>query len=159
MTVLIRSRGQRRAAFAVSSIVGIVTLSLGAAALAGAGDKVPSTDPGPYINYCPTQDQVETHFEEFGFDYKPTGVCGEDGHQVSTPSAEESPRSNAEARKQARELLAGAERVPDGDGDPATMELVLSDGTHVMLTIEGDLEYYADMTPAELAEAIYGEEP
>jgi len=126
----------------------------GVTALAGTNGADEGIPPGPRIDFCPTTEQIEAHLEEYGFDYKPTVVCGENGEELgpSEPVDEEAEEAKAELRKS--DLLS-ATRVADNDGDPLTMEIVLKDGTEATIDIDGDPKIFKDMTPAELAEVIY----
>jgi hypothetical protein len=132
-----------------------VAATLGVAAYAvSAGPGSESIDPGPSIDYCPTPEQVEAHFEEYGFDYKPTVPCGENGEEL--PPVEEPPApSEEELFSQEKEAIATATIAPDADGNPLTIELVLADGSKATMFVDGNPKVYKDITPAELAEVLY----
>jgi hypothetical protein len=131
-----------------------VSVVLTASALAIAGDD--SVDEGPSIDYCPTTDQVEAHWEQYGFDYKPTVPCGENGEELESVGTVTT--TDAEAIAEDRALLESARLGEDVDGDPRTMEIVLPDGSGGTVFISTtDPDHYRNMTPSEFAEEIYGE--
>jgi hypothetical protein len=118
---------------------------------------------GPYVDFCPTPEQVESHLAEYGFDYKPTVACTSEGKAVSVAgsradasgaqSAQESDQA-APAREKA--FLKSLRRGRDTDGDPATMEAVGPDGEEVVILIQtGRPQLFEGMTPAEFAEKVY----
>lgn len=61
---------------------------------------------GPYIDFCPSTEQIEAHLEQYGFDYKPTVACAEDGVALpDTGAAEASALTAAEVEAQDRAAL------------------------------------------------------
>jgi hypothetical protein len=128
---------------ALTTVVGV--------SFAASGPDIP---PGPSIDFCPTIEQIEAHLEEYGFDYKPTVPCGENGEELTgrESSAEsESSVSMDQSREDLRQALLTARLAPDEDGDPLTMEIVLEDGSEATVHIFGDASLFEDVTPAELA--------
>lgn len=156
----------RTKALAIATGSAIITFSLVALATAGSGASPREADTqavdqtglpeGPFIDFCPTMEQIDAHLDKYGFDYKPTVPCGENGEELKTSADEQgdlmSEQELNDARKQ--ELLS-ATLAPDKDGSPLTMEMILADGTEAVLFIDGDPEVYKDMTPAEYAELTY----
>jgi hypothetical protein len=130
-----------------------LTTLVGASFAAG-----PDIPRGPSIDFCPTTEQIEAHLEEYGFDYKPTVACGEDGQEFTgTTQAGEAEVSEAARFEQERERLLTAKRGPDVDGDPRTIEIIYSDGTEAGIIVQTDNpEYWDKLTPKELAEHLYG---
>lgn len=151
-------RVPRRAAL-IATGSALVTFAAISVAVAGSG--APSlegvgTPKGPYVDFCPTLEQTEAHLAEYGFDYKPTVVCGEDGKVISSDTGSDDVLTDSEAFAQDKALLKSAKRLPDTDGDPATMEIELPDGSKGVIYINtGDPEHYRDMSPAEFAEEMY----
>lgn len=141
----------------VTLIAGSVAFIAAAGVAAMAGTEASADLPrGPYIDFCPTTEQIEAHLSEFGFDYKPTVPCGEDGKEAPPgPGDEEQPDSEEELFAAEKQTLLTATRAPDKDGDPLTMEIVLADGTRTTIFIMGDPKLFKDMTPTEYAELIY----
>jgi len=143
-----------------------VTLALLGLASAQTASDTASAEPppeGPYVDFCPTAEQVEAHQREYGFDYKPTVACTSKGELVpaeassSDASAEPGGQESDEAAK-AREkaFLESLRRAPDTDGNPATIESVDPDGREVVIIIQtGEPELFKGMTPAEFAEKAY----
>ena len=132
----------------------LLTLAVVGVALAGA----PEVPKGPSIDFCPTTEQIESHLAQYGFDYKPTVSCTEDGVELTGAPAEEQ-LTAAEVEAQDRASLKGASRGPDVDGDPRTMEVVYPDGSGATILISADNpERFKDMTPAEFLELVYGDE-
>lgn len=130
---------------------------LGIAALAqtGGGSQALDVPPGPSIDFCPTTDQIEAHLKEYGFDYKPTVPCGENGEELP-PVADPSDPPNEQALfAKEKKAIATATRAPDADGDPLSIELVLADGSKTTVFVDGDPKLFKDITPAELAEVLY----
>jgi hypothetical protein len=131
----------------------VATLAVIGVAFAGSEESTPK---GPYIEFCPTMDQIEAYLAERGFDYKPTVACGENGQELAPAVNNESdPPSEKELFAAEKQSLLTATRAPDTDGDPLTMEIILADGTKSVIFIQGDPEFYKDMTPAEFAELVY----
>jgi hypothetical protein len=117
--------------------------------------------PGPYIDFCPSQEQAEAHLQQYGFDYKPTVACTSEGEAPvsdASGSADLEDQELSDEQRDANEkaLLMSARRAPDSDGDPATMEATLPDGRQITIFISTDNpERYRGMTPAEFAEEVY----
>lgn len=143
---------------AVAVGTAVVTFVLITMATVGFGAAPQQTElpKGPYIDFCPTHEQIETHLEQYGFDYKPTVACTEDGEELapSNNGGEESV-TEEELFAAEKEALLTATRAPDTDGDPLTMEIVLADGTKTTIYIDGNPEFFKGMTPAEYAKMIY----
>lgn len=120
----------------------------------------PDIPEGPFIDFCPTTEQIEAHLEQYGFDYKPTVACAENGVELPVSSAaEEEPLTAAEVEAHDRAILEGAQRAPEKDGDPTSMEIVFPDGSGGTIHISTDTpELLKDMTPAELVRIMYGDE-
>jgi hypothetical protein len=142
----------RKAMLVLGSACVTVAAGLGLTAYAVSSGQE-ATDPGPIIDYCPTTEQIEVHLAEYGFDYKPTVVCGEDGDKVSDERGETDPADVS--YDTAKQAIRTATRAPDADGDPLTVELVLADGAKKTITIFGDPKFIEGLTPAELAEVLY----
>jgi hypothetical protein len=154
-------------ALAIASGSAVVTAALVMMATAGSGaapQQVGDAQPadqaevpeGPFIDFCPTTEQIEAHLEKYGFDYKPTVACGENGEELE--AGESQPVDVDIEREALREALLTATRAPDTDGDPLTMEVVLADGTEVTIQIFGDPKLFEDMTPANLARGDFPKE-
>ncbi|MEX0755303.1 MAG: hypothetical protein WD556_09365 [Actinomycetota bacterium] len=132
-----------------SAAIASVVIGVASAGSNGTEAGVPE---GPYVDFCPTTEQIEAHLEKYGFDYKPTVPCGEGGQELATDGNTVEPEEEAEEKA----FLESARRAPDTDGDPATMEIKLPDGEEGVIYINTDNpERYKDMTPAEFAEEVY----
>ncbi len=144
-----------RVTLVVVAIAGGLALA-GVMGVASAGSDA-NLPEGPFIDFCPTAEQIEAHLAQYGFDYKPTVTCGEEGIQL--PAGDPvSPMSDAEVEAHDRAVLEGAKRAPDTDGDPASMEVVLQDGSTAVIFIQTDNpEQFKGMTPAEFVKAVYGD--
>jgi hypothetical protein len=147
-------RGMRNRLLAAGS--GLAMMALVGVAFAASGPQIPE---GPYIDFCPTAEQIEAHLEQYGFDYKPTVACTEDGVELPDNGAgEEEALTAAEVEAKDRTALEGAARGPDADGDPRTIEIVYPDGSGGTILIStDDPERFKDMTPEEFLEAVYGD--
>lgn len=112
---------------------------------------------GPFIDFCPTTEQIEAHLQQYGFDYKPTVACTEDG--VELPAGDDDALTAAESEAQLRAALDGATIGPDKDGDPRTVDLVLADGSGGTIFINADdPKEYEDMTIEEVRRMVFGSE-
>lgn len=146
MTTLKGKRGflTLASALATTAIVGVAF---------AAGPDVPE---GPYIDFCPTADQIEAHLEKYGFDYKPTVACGESGQEVTGPGDSEASESDDVVFSREKERLLAAKRGPDLDGDPSTIEVIYADGTESTIFIQTDNpKYWDSLTLDEIAEILY----
>lgn len=143
------------------AVTGGAIASLGALGLASAG---PGERPprGPFVDFCPTPEQVEAHLEEYGFDYKPKRVCGIEGEVErggpgmvqDNPGRDHESDQAAMAREKA--LLKSLTRGPETDGNPATIEAVTPEGEEVQIIVQtSDPSLFEGMTPAEFAEQVY----
>jgi hypothetical protein len=133
----------------------MVTSGLGASAvaaaiaLAGVGDGKTASSPeagvrddgvpeGPFVNFCPTPEQVESHLKLYGSDYKPTNIaCTREG-EASVRSSDKPPSGDDELTGKAADeyhdaLIESARPAPDGDGDPTTIAGILPDGRAVII--------------------------
>lgn len=139
-----------------SALVTVTAISVAAAGSGASSSAGAGTPKGPYIDFCPTLEQAEAHLAEYGFDYKPTVVCGEDGTVISSDTGSEQALTDEEALAKDKALLTSAKRLPDSDGDPTTMEIELPDGTEGIIYINtGDPDHYRDMSPADFANEVY----
>ncbi len=154
-------------ALAIATGSAIVTVALVMMATAGSGaapqpvgDAQPAYQAGlpegPSIDFCPTTEQIEAHLEKYGFDYKPTVTCGENGQEVD--AGESHPVDMDKEREALRDALLTATRAPDTDGDPLTMEVVLADGTEMTIIVDGDPSLFEGISPADLANGNFAEE-
>ena len=155
----------RGKAFAIGVASAVVTFALVSLATAGWGATTPPSEAtavdesgvpeGPFIDFCPTQEQIEAHLEKYGFDYKPSVACAEDGKELAPADDAEEGVSEEELFASEKQALLTATRAPDTDGDPLTMEIILADGTRTTIFIDGDPKLFKDMTPAEYAQIVY----
>ena len=152
-------------ALAIATGSAVVTIALVMMATAGsgatpqqAGDAQPADQTGlpegPFIDFCPTTEQIEAHLDKYGFDYKPTVPCGENGQELAVGGGSK-PVDEEELFESRKKDLLSATLAPDADGNPLTMEIILADGTAAILFIDEVPELYEDMTPAEYAELTY----
>jgi hypothetical protein len=126
------------------------------------GDRPPR---GPFVDFCPTPEQVEEHLAEYGFDYKPTVPCTNGVQQRSSNAAAVNPdppeqgaanESDPEAKAREKAFLKSLRRGPETDGNPATIEGIAPDGEEVTIIIQtSNPELFRGMTPAEWAEKVY----
>jgi hypothetical protein len=114
---------------------------------------------GPFVDFCPTPEQVESHLQIYGFDYKPTVACSSEGQIVQPDGAanpdelDDLPDSVRMERQDA--LLRSAERLPDLDNNPGTIEVRLPDGTEGQIIIyTDDSERFRNLTPAEFMDLV-----
>ena len=135
---------------------GLAMMTVEGIAFAASGLDLPE---GPYIDFCPSTEQIEAHLEQYGFDYKPTAACGEDGVALpDTGAAEAGALTPAEVEAQDRAALEGAARGADVDGDPRTMEIVYPDGSGGTIFISTeDPTRFKYMTPEEFLKVVYGD--
>lgn len=114
---------------------------------------------GPYVDFCPTPEQTETHLKLYGFDYKPTVACTREG-QAPPPT----PEQRADTARDPDEGLSADERIarlkqvlltsrpaPDPDGDPSTIEGVTANGRRFEIDVFGKGDGPGETTPAEFA--------
>jgi hypothetical protein len=132
-----------------------VSVALGVGAALAADSENEAIDRGPFIDYCPTLEQTEAHFSEYGFDYKPTVPCGENGEELSVVAEPSETPSEEEIFASEKQMIATAKRAPDRDGDPLSFELILADGRETTIEIDGNPDFFEGMTPRELAEVLY----
>ena len=126
------------------------------------GDRPPR---GPFVDFCPTPEQVEDHLAEYGFDYKPTVPCTDGVQRESTAAAARHPdppergaanETDPQAKAREKAFLKSLTRGPEEDGNPATIEAVAPDGEEVTIIIQtSNPELFRGMTPAEWAERVY----
>lgn len=154
-------------------LVGVAAASVALALLGLAGAQTApdtaSAEPppkGPFVDFCPTAEQVEAHQRQYGFDYKPTVACTSEGEFVPTeasssgasaePGGQESDEAAKAREKAEKAFLESLRRAPDTDGNPATIESVDPGGREVLIIIQtGEPELFKGMTPAEFAEKAY----
>jgi hypothetical protein len=123
--------------------------AIGAVAIVGVSFGASSSE-GRFIDFCPTTEQTEAHLQQYGYDYKPTVVCGEDGQEAVT-SGSSRPIDTEQLLREWREALLHSTRALDTDGDPLSMEIILPDGTETTIQIFGNADVFKNMTPQDLA--------
>ncbi|MDP9069268.1 MAG: hypothetical protein M3N53_13115 [Actinomycetota bacterium] len=145
------------AALGLTSVFGLAHAQPGQSG--SPGERPPK---GPYVNFCPTPDQVEAHLAEYGFDYKPTVACTAEGQIGPSSSGEGAPdpgsaeEANNAAMAREKAFLKGLTPGVDADGDPTTLEGIGPDGQEVVIFVQTTQpERFEGMTPAEFAEQVY----
>ena len=149
-------RRSRKVGLGLAGVVAAMALALGLANAQTASVTVPR---GPYVDFCPSPEQVAVHAEKYGFDYKPTVSCTADGEVESAEAERQAPPvavPDAVARAREKAELSRLRRGPERDGDPATIEGVTPEGDEVVIIIQtSEPERFRGMTPAEFAERAY----
>ncbi|MGI9019828.1 MAG: hypothetical protein ACR2G3_03870 [Solirubrobacterales bacterium] len=119
------------------------------------GEGVPE---GPFVDFCPTPEQVEAHLKAYGFDYKPTVPCTVQGEAVAAPPPDASDvdrdqgLTEAEALVREKRALLDARPTPS-DGNPCTIDGEYANGEPV-----GIIRFTCpdkEQTPAEFAHDVY----
>jgi hypothetical protein len=116
----------------------------------------------PFVDFCPTPEQVEQHMQVYGFDYKPTVACNREGEfQAQTPEqgadAAQDPDeglSAAETCKLDKTHFLSAKPLPDRDGDAAPFEGVLPDGREIVVQVFADPASLKGQTLRDLANVL-----
>jgi hypothetical protein len=149
-------RRSRKVGLGLAGVVAATALALGLASAQTGSVTVPR---GPYVDFCPSPEQVAAHAEKYGFDYKPTVSCTADGEVESTAAEGQAPPAavpDAVARAREKSELSRLRRAPDTDGNPATIESVTPEGDEVVIIIQtSEPERFRGMTPAEFADKAY----
>lgn len=146
-------------AFSLATLMGVAQGEPADDALGRSTGQVPA---GPEVDFCPSAEQIQEHLRTHGFDYKPTVPCTADGRAVRpAPDPEDAAYSDEQLSKQERQarrkgMLQSARRLPDSDGDPATLEGVLPDGRKFVIFVStNDPERYKDMAFDQFAREMY----
>ncbi|MGH3039683.1 MAG: hypothetical protein ACRDLZ_09845 [Gaiellaceae bacterium] len=77
-------------AFLLVLVVGAAAAGLAIAQIGGgdsstspeSGDRGVGVPEGPFVDFCPTPEQVVSHLQIYGVDYKPTVPCSREGQVV-----------------------------------------------------------------------------
>ncbi len=148
---------------ATGAFASLALLGLASAQTPDGESSAEGTPRGPYVDFCPTREQVEEHLNEYGFDYKPTVACSSEGEVVvprepraASGSDRAADESNRAAMAREKAFLQSLEPGPDTDGDPGTIEGIGPEGQEVVIYVQTSRpQDFADVTPAEFAEEVY----
>jgi hypothetical protein len=153
------------------ALVVLVTAVGVAVAAAGGGDSPESPESGvrgegvpegPFVDFCPTPEQVEAHLDKYGFDYKPTVPCTVEGEPAApTPVQLEDTAADPDEDVSAKERCALAKDrwlsgkpLPDADDDALSIEYETADGQETAVQVFGDPKVHEGMSIDEFARSV-----